>query len=164
MIAHLSNLLQIDSQIVELQGGVNGPILTAEGVYNKLKRMVEAMDLKSVEQYYTDPKNAEAMGAQEPHADPMSDPAVIKAQIDSQTRIECAKIAADAQIIVAGMQPPPLPVNDSPPNEAETPQEGAQEPQGEQDDLHGPSYALGAIHGAQAASQAPDPSQPGMGQ
>jgi hypothetical protein len=27
-----------------------------EGIYEKLKRLVEAMDLKGIEQYYTDPK------------------------------------------------------------------------------------------------------------
>jgi phage tail tube protein FII len=107
VVAHLSNLLQIDQQIVELQGGADGPLLTLEGVYNKLKRMVEAMDLKGIEQYYNDPKQQGAEQQQEPQADPMSDPAVIKAHIDAQARIEVARIGAEKDLIIAQMQPPP---------------------------------------------------------
>jgi phage tail tube protein FII len=71
VVAHLTNLLQIDKQIVELQGGANGPLLTMEGIYNKLKRMVEAMDLKGIEQYYNDPKTTGATAARTAAADPI---------------------------------------------------------------------------------------------
>jgi hypothetical protein len=180
-VAHISNLLQIDQQIVQLQQGANGPLLTYEGIYNKLKRMTEAMDLKGVEQYYNDPKQGENGQQQPQQPDPEQAQAdaqvqieqqklqmqaqtdMAKAQLESQTKIEVAKIGAEAQIIVAGMQPPPaLSVGDAP----EAQQEAPQEPQGEpQDDnqLHEPSYALGAFHGASAALGGDAP-QPDAGQ
>jgi hypothetical protein len=155
MIAHLTNLLEIDKGIVELQQGANGPLLSMENIYEKLKRMVEAMGLKGIESYYTDPKNnGEQQQQPEQQADPNSDPAVIKARIDAEAKIEVATIGAEKDIIIAGLQPPPaLTVGEAP---EEAPQD-AQEPQGEADGLHEPSYALGAIHGAQAASEQPDP-------
>ena len=132
MVAHLTNLLQIDEQIVQLQGGAEGPLLTYEGIFEKLKRMVEAMGLKGVENYYQDPKAQEDQG-QEPQGP--SDAQVeadsnaqveafkgqiqqqieqirgqtdlAKAELDARTKIEVAKIAADASIIVAGMRVPP---------------------------------------------------------
>jgi hypothetical protein len=70
MIAHLTNLLQIDEQIVGLQQGLNGPILTAEGVYEKLKRLIEAMGLKSPESYYTDPASNQQEQPEEPQVRP----------------------------------------------------------------------------------------------
>jgi hypothetical protein len=146
MIAHLTNLLQIDEQIVGLQQGLNGPILTAEGVYEKLKRLIEAMGLKSPESYYTDPAGNQQEQPEEPQADPMSDPAVIKAQIDARARIEVAKIGAEKDIIIAQMQPPPELM-------APQAQEASQEPQ-EEPDVH-PDDANEAIqafidqHGSQ---------------
>jgi hypothetical protein len=133
VVAHLSNLLQIDAQIVELQGGANGPLLTMEGVYNKLKRMVEAMDLKGVEQYYNDPKNNEQQQPEEPQADPMADPAVIKAQIDAQAKVTVAQIEARKDIIIAGMAPPPAQDGENALGEAEnTPAEQQEQPEGPQ--------------------------------
>jgi hypothetical protein len=152
-VAHLSNLLQIDQQIIGLQGGIDGPILTAEGVYNKLKRMVEAMDLKGVEQYYSDPKTNEQQQPEQPQADPMSDPAVIKAQIDAQAKVTVAQIEAEKDIIIAGMQPPP---------ELMAPgaqQEAPQEPQEEHSVEFSPEdmrAAISALSGQQNAPEQPD--------
>jgi len=182
-VAHISNLLQIDEQIVQLQGGANGPLLTYEGIYSKLKRMVEAMDLKGIEQYYNDPKQGEEGSAPVDPNNPQGGPTpeqaqadaqvqieqhkaeiqaqtdMERAQLEAQTKIEVAKIAADAQIIVAGMRVPPGLDAGGANAEPETPSETASEPQGEADDLHEPSYALGALHGAQIASQPPEMGQ-----
>lgn len=126
MIGQLTNLLQLDEKIVQLQGGLQGPILTEENVYEKLKRMVEAMGLKGVERYYTDPSaedqqpqqgpqgpapEQQAMEAQHAHEQQQaamqaqSEQAKFEAQaqvdlqkasIDSQTKIEVARIQAEA--------------------------------------------------------------------
>jgi len=154
VVAHLSNLLSIDEQIVQLQGGANGPLLTFEGIYNKLKRMTEAMDLKGVEQYYTDPKSNQAEPASpEPQADPMNDPTVIKAHIDAQTKIEVAKIAADAQIIVAGMQPPPALAYGG---DGQSAPEAAQGPQGDHSVEFGPEDIHAAVSALSGAPAQPD--------
>ena len=54
-VGQLMQLLQLDEKIVELQGGTNGPMLTTENIFEKLKRLVEAMGFKGLENYYTDP-------------------------------------------------------------------------------------------------------------
>jgi hypothetical protein len=157
MIAHLTNLLDIDNQIVELQGGANGPLLTMENVYEKLKRMVEAMGLKGVESYYTDPKSSGEQ-PEEPQADPMSDPTVIKAQIDAQAKIEVAKIGAEKDIIIAQMTPPPALTIDPSDDQAENqPAEPQQEPEGQEI----PPEALDALTAHLAASQGPMPDEMG---
>jgi hypothetical protein len=42
----MTNLLQLDQQIIQLQGGVEGPLVTAQNIYNKLAKLVEASGLK----------------------------------------------------------------------------------------------------------------------
>jgi hypothetical protein len=68
-VAILSNLLNIDEKIVQLQGGVQGPLVTAKNIYAKLAKLVEASGLKSVEAYYTDPAEAPQQQPQQ-HQDP----------------------------------------------------------------------------------------------
>lgn len=114
MIGRITNLLQLDQQIVSLQGGIQGPLLTGENIYEKLKRLVEAMGLKGVERYYTDPGKAQEQVQEQPDAtDPMeaerqkAAAEIEKAKIKAMADIEIAKIkaAADAQIemMKAGM-------------------------------------------------------------
>lgn len=50
-------LLQIDQQIIQMQGGVKGPIVKLDNVYNKLCKLVEAVGWKSPDPYYSDPKD-----------------------------------------------------------------------------------------------------------
>lgn len=50
--------LHLDQEIVQMQGGVQGPLLTAENIYNKLVKVVEGLGWKTPEPYYTDPKTA----------------------------------------------------------------------------------------------------------
>lgn len=79
VVAHLMALLQMDTTIVQMQGGVNGPLVTADNIYAKLKKMCEAVGLRSVEAYYSDPsspqmKQAMAQRQQAP------DPKMVEAQ------------------------------------------------------------------------------------
>jgi hypothetical protein len=53
-VGQLTNLLNLDKEIIQLQGGANGPIVTMENVYEKLKRC-RGDGLKGIESYYTDP-------------------------------------------------------------------------------------------------------------
>jgi hypothetical protein len=50
-------LLQIDQQIIQMQGGVDGPIVKLDNVYNKLTKLVEAVGWKTPDPYYSDPKD-----------------------------------------------------------------------------------------------------------
>lgn len=79
-------LLQLDQQIVALQGGVKGPLLNAKNIYNKLKKVVEAAGWKSVDPFYVDPDIP--MPPEEPPPPP---PEAIKAQFD----VEKAKAEAE---------------------------------------------------------------------
>lgn len=92
-LAHLMTLLQTDMEIVKLQGGVAGPLVTAENVYAKLSKMVSAIGLKGVEAYYTNPREA-----QQP-AEPPPDPKVIEAQMKIALEREMgqAKLAMEQQ-------------------------------------------------------------------
>jgi hypothetical protein len=99
MVAHLGGLLQIDQSIIQLQQGLNGPLLFAPNVYEKLKDYVQAMGIKN-NGYYTDPADAQQQPPQqqEPPVDPLA-PAKIKArteigkaQIGAQTAVQVAQI------------------------------------------------------------------------
>lgn len=96
MVGQLTNLLQMDQQIITLQGGADGPIVTLANVYEKLKRMIEAMGLKGIENYYSDP-GAE----QEQPQEQGEDPAMAQAQAEANTTIEKAKIDAAAKVEIA---------------------------------------------------------------
>jgi hypothetical protein len=76
----MMNLLQLDQQIVQMQGGVDGPLVTVQNIYNKLAKLVEASGLKNVASYYTDPRAVPPL----PPAQP-TDPLVQQQQLALQT-------------------------------------------------------------------------------
>lgn len=93
-------LSTVDAKIVELQGGLNGPLLRPENVYAKLKRMVEYMGLKSVEQYYSDPSEP-----QPPPPPPPPNPLLIDAQAKAQkVQVDAQKAERDAAIAERELQ------------------------------------------------------------
>lgn len=130
-VGQLTNLLQIDQQIISLQGGAQGPIVTMENVYEKLKRMVEAMGLKGIENYYTDPASNQQPEQDQP--DPTAEAAaqaqveIEKVRIKALADIEIARINNETKLQIAGMEVPPeiRAVMD-----ALQPDEASQEPQG----------------------------------
>lgn len=77
--------------IVELQGGVQGPLVTMENVYALGEALGDAMGIKGVERYLTDPKK------QDPNAQPAEqpDPAMLKAQAEME--LAKAKLAIQQQ-------------------------------------------------------------------
>ena len=89
--ATMMALLAMDEKIIAMQGGVQGPILTIQNVYNKFRKLAAASGLKDIEQFYTDPSTLPPAPPQAPPADPV--------MIAVQGKIEAdqAKIQADAQ-------------------------------------------------------------------
>lgn len=94
-MARMMNLLTVDAEIIKLQGGIQGPILTASNIYNKLKRLAEAAGLKDVEPYYTDPSTSKP-------PPPKPDPKMIEVQ--GKLAAKQAEMQFDAQAAVQKMQ------------------------------------------------------------
>lgn len=86
----ISRMLEIDAQIIQLQGGANGPIVTLKNVYNKLSKLAQAAGLGTAELYYTDPDLAPPQPEQPEGAE--GDPAVA-----AYREVEMAKIQLKAQ-------------------------------------------------------------------
>jgi hypothetical protein len=161
-VGQLMELLQLDERIIGLQQGLEGPLLTAENVYEKLKRVVEAMGLKGVERYYTDPAADEqqqqqqqpqqdshdmemrkqaADAATELHKQEADNTLKLKiAQIEAESRERVALIEAETKIITAGMIPP---ANLMPEPEQEQAEYAPQEPQEAQ---YAPDMAEAPMH------------------
>lgn len=89
-VAQLMQLLQMDMEIVKLQGGIEGPLVTGQNVYYTLGKLIEAMGRKSVEPYYTDPAKA-------PPQQPKPDPEVQKAQALMQIKAQESKQSAELE-------------------------------------------------------------------
>lgn len=91
---HLGNFLGMLQAIVERQGGLNGPLVYANHVFNVFSEYTEALDLKGIDHYMADPSKpkppplpsmAEAAGP------PPEPPEVIKAKTDAKIADEKAK-------------------------------------------------------------------------
>jgi hypothetical protein len=73
LVGQLGQLLQTQAQIIEFQGGAQGPLVTLENVYHVLKKQQEAMGLKG-DKYFTDPGAEQEGQAEQPPAQPEQDP------------------------------------------------------------------------------------------
>jgi hypothetical protein len=108
LVGHLMGLLQLDQSIVQLQQGVNGPLLTAANIYEKLKRLPEAMGMKGT--FYSDPSQmppAEQGGQDQPEQ-PSPDQ-----QLKAQTDLQKTHMDNQTDLAIAQMrQPPAFPVID----------------------------------------------------
>lgn len=82
-------LTQIDAPIVQLQGGLSGPIITANNLYAKLNKLVEAQGFKAADNFYTDPSTA-------PPPPPKPDPMMAKVQ--GQLQLQQQKGQQDLQL------------------------------------------------------------------
>lgn len=108
LIGHLMQLIELDKGIIQMQGGVNGPLVTAANVYEKLKRLGEAMELKGIEKYYTDPASLPPPEPEGEGVDPLAEPK-LKAETELQkeamrqegeTQREAMKMQADPLVMV----------------------------------------------------------------
>jgi len=95
LVGHMMQLMQIDERLIQLQGGgIQGPFLTADNIYSKLKRLVEAMGLKGVESYYSEPSEQQAMPQQQQQPDP-SQIELQKEQIKADGAAQVARIKGE---------------------------------------------------------------------
>jgi hypothetical protein len=85
-------LLQVDQQIIQMQGGVQGPLVTSENLYNKLAKILEYMGYKSVDPFYTNPENAQG----QPQGQKM-DPHLMAAQAQSQADMQKTQMQIASQ-------------------------------------------------------------------
>jgi hypothetical protein len=87
--AHMMALLQLDQQIIMLQKGIQGPLVTGENLFNKLEKLVQAMGLHSVDPYYSDPESPKMQAAMQAAASqpPPPDPSVQIAQMGAATQM-----------------------------------------------------------------------------
>ena len=81
MLVHLQTIYDIQREIVQFQGGLDGPLVTAPNVYSTLSKIVENAGLKSAELYFTDPQQVE----QQPQPE-QPDPDMIKMQEEMKLR------------------------------------------------------------------------------
>lgn len=95
MAMHLMNLLNIQMQGIQMQGGIDGPLITGENVYNSIEKLIENMGLKSPERYVSDPSKA-------PPKQPQPDPEMVK--IQQQGQQAQAELTLKGQIEQAKMQ------------------------------------------------------------
>lgn len=80
--------------ILTMQGGMSGPLITDENVYNMMKLWLNGIGIKNEDAYISDPEELKAKGWQPPP--PPQDPNMVKAQADIQ--INQQKAGIDAQI------------------------------------------------------------------
>ena len=96
----MAMLTQVDAPLVQLQGGIEGPLLTAPNIYKKLNKLVESMGFKIADQFYTDPATAPP---QTPKPDPKMAEVQGKLQLEQQKgqiklQLDQRKAEQDAQI------------------------------------------------------------------
>jgi hypothetical protein len=99
MLMHLRSLLEIQVQAIRMQGGVDGPLVRLENVYNTLAKLVENAGLKSPDAYFTDP--AQRPPAPPAPAGPQPDPAMLAVQ--QQAQLAAARLAFDRQRAAADL-------------------------------------------------------------
>lgn len=75
----LAFLFQIDAQLIQLQGGAQGPLLTLENIHNQLEAFCRAGGLKGFDRFYSDPKTTQPPP---PPPNPLAEIEAKKVQID----------------------------------------------------------------------------------
>lgn len=106
----MTMMTQIDAPLIQMQGGLNGPLLKAQNVYNKLTKLTESMGYRSASEFYCDPSDpANAMPPPEPKPDPAMQMAQAQIQIEQQKaqskfQLDQHKAQLDAQSQQAAAQ------------------------------------------------------------
>lgn len=77
-LQHIQGLLQAQREVVQFQGGADGPLVDQKNIFNLLAQQVELAGWKTPEMFFSDPDNAE------PKPPPPPDPAMekIKAEME----------------------------------------------------------------------------------
>ncbi len=88
MLGHLMSIAGIQKEIVALQQGVQGPLVTAKNIYNTAAKVTENSGFKNAEEFFTDPDNA-------PPQAPKPDPEAEQAKAELQLKAQEAQMDAD---------------------------------------------------------------------
>lgn len=113
LVGQIQSLIAMDQQIIQLQGGAEGPIVTLANVYEKLKRLQEAMGLKG-DKYYTDPAEQEQQmlpAPDEEQPDPLAE-----ARMKAETEIDKERIRQETELTKEQMRQQPVVVPFHDPN------------------------------------------------
>ena len=89
-VAMLDRVLQMEGVIIQMQGGVQGPLITLDNIYNTYRKWLVAIGLKDTEAHVTDPENNPV-----PQQEPPPDPRLIEAQAKQQ--LEQQKLQIEQQ-------------------------------------------------------------------
>lgn len=105
----MQQLIQLSQQIIGMQGGVNGPILTLQNVYGQIKGLVEAGGFKNVETFFTDPGNQpyNPPQQQDPKAQAQQQMLAAKTnieQIKAQTSIQTEQMRSRSAVDIQQMK------------------------------------------------------------
>ncbi len=96
LMGFFEKLLQGQQQVIQFQGGANGPLVTLQNVYNTFKQTVKLVGLKSVDPFFNDP------GPPQPDGPKPPSPEMVKAQAQAQATQQ--KAQADQQSNAAKLQ------------------------------------------------------------
>ncbi len=99
--ASMQMMAEIQRQVIELQGGPNGPLVTVDKIYNLIAKVGETIGLRSVEPFFHDIDEAAAKEFAEKQGE-RPDPDMVKVQ--SAAQLDQAKAQADEQRKQAGDQ------------------------------------------------------------
>lgn len=97
-LALMDKLMGLQTAFVTAQGGVNGPLTNASGIYNTAKRMAQRMGVKDVSNYFQDPETY-----QPPPPQPSLAEVQLKAQIENMNNLQKLK-ESDQSIELKKMQ------------------------------------------------------------
>src|SRR5580765_5342590 len=97
MLQHLMQVVQLQAQIVQQQGGPTGPLVYPQNVYDALKALQENAGFKS--SFFADPSQPPP-GGQAPKPEPPPNPALIVAQ----AQVEATKMKAQGAIQAAQLK------------------------------------------------------------
>lgn len=94
----LREVLGLQAQAVQAQGGMSGPLVTPQNLYASAVKLAGRAGIKQPELFFSDPSKAEPQAPQPPPPDP----AAIKAQADGQAQV--VKAQADGEKAVVDAQ------------------------------------------------------------
>lgn len=94
MLMHLQTIAMAQEKITAMQGGIDGPLVTGENVYNALSKMVENSGFKNAEEFFTDP-TPKPGEPPKPPKEPPPNPDMIKVQ--AQIEGDKAKLQMEGQ-------------------------------------------------------------------
>lgn len=106
LVGQLQALLGIQQQIIEAQGGADGPLVTMANVYETLKRLQEAMSLKG-DKYFTDPGEQQMQQPEESEPSE-ADTELQKEQIKAESRSNVEHIRGSYRVAEKQAENPPI--------------------------------------------------------